>query len=215
MTADAPVTWGAVVPVKLLVLAKSRLASYGDRTRTELALAFADDVVTALLLSPSVQEVVVVTDDVRAAEALRRPRTCVVPDEPGAGLNAALSHGAALLHARRPALGVVALASDLPTLRPVDLEDALGRVHQRAFVADVHRTGTTMLAAAPGQALHPRYGPASRRAHLASGAVELPAPAALRRDVDTPADLREALLLGVGPRTTAVTEAMADLRRPA
>ena len=74
----------------------------------------------------------------------------------------------------------------------------------RGFVADAEGVGTTLLAAAPGTPLQPRFGADSARAHRDSGAVALPAPAALRRDVDTPADLREALRLGVGPRTRDV-----------
>jgi 2-phospho-L-lactate guanylyltransferase len=215
VTSAAPLLWSAVVPVKLLALAKSRLASFGDTARAELALAFADDVVTALLQCPRVREVLVVTDDVRAADALRRSRTRVLPDRPGAGLNAALRRGADLLAADRPDRGVVALASDLPALQPGDLARVLDQVRGRGFVADAEAVGTTVLAAAPGSALDPAYGPGSRRAHLASGAVELAAPPALRRDVDTPEDLREALLLGVGPRTARVTARLADVRRPA
>lgn len=196
--------WGAVVPVKLLALAKSRLGAYGDVVRTELAVAFADDVVTAVLPCADVLRVVVVTDDVRAADALRRPGVCVVRDLPGAGLNAALAHGADLLRAAEPGLGVVAIASDLPALRAEDLADALRRVVGRGFVADTQGVGTTLLAASPGSALLPSYGPASRLRHVASGAVELPAAPGLRRDVDTPDDLRAALLLGVGARTAAV-----------
>lgn len=196
--------WGAVVPVKLLTLAKSRLDSYGGKARAELALAFADDVVAAALRCPLIERVVVVTDDVRAADALRRPGTCVVADLPGAGLNRALAHVAGLLRASDPGLGVVALTADLPALRADDLTAALAQVARRAFVPDLQGVGTTLLAAAPGHRLEPAYGEASRRRHRASGATELSAPAGLRRDVDTPADLREALLLGVGPRTSAV-----------
>src|SRR3954454_20963656 len=50
--------WGVVVPVKRLDLAKSRLASYGDVHRQELALAFAADVVLA---AATVARVLVVT----------------------------------------------------------------------------------------------------------------------------------------------------------
>src|SRR5437879_3683732 len=61
-------------------------------------------------------------------------------------------------------------------------------------------------ALAPGAELAPRFGAASRSAHLAAGAYELDLAgiASLRRDVDTEADLRAALELGVGPRTAAV-----------
>ena len=43
------VSWGVVVPVKRLALAKTRLASYRDDLRQALALAFAADVVDAAL----------------------------------------------------------------------------------------------------------------------------------------------------------------------
>lgn len=193
-----------MVPVKLLALAKSRLGAYGDPARAALALAFADDVVTAALRCAHVRQVLVVTDDVRAAAALDRPGTCVVADVPGGGLDAALAHGAALLRAADPGLGVAALPSDLPALRPDDLAAALGQVEAWAYVPDTEGVGTTLLAACPGSALHPAYGGGSALRHRASGARELDAPAGLRRDVDTPEDLQEALRLGVGPRTSAV-----------
>lgn len=196
--------WDAVLPVKLLAVAKSRLASYGDTGRSELALAFADDVVTAVLASGLVDRVVVVTDDARAAAALARTGTCVVADLPEAALNSALVRGAELLREADPGRGVVALTSDLPALRPGDLDEVLVRVRGRAFVSDTEGVGTTLLAAAPGHALGPVFGPDSARRHRASGARELPAPASLRRDVDTPQDLHDALRLGVGPRTAAV-----------
>ncbi len=71
-------------------------------------------------------------------------------------------------------------------------------------MADAAGTGTTVLAAAAGHRLAPRYGPGSRDGHAASGAVEVDGDLRLRRDVDTPDDLRDALALGVGPRTAAV-----------
>ena len=206
--------WGLVVPVKLLALAKTRLAAYGTAARAELALAFASDVLEAALGCPAVQQVVVVTDDVRAAAALARPGCRVVPDLPGAGLNPALQHGADLLRAGHPALPVAALAADLPALRAGDLGSALEAVRARAFVPDAARQGTTLLAVRAGHELRPAYGPDSRRRHLDSGALELDAPAGLRRDVDTPADLLAALELGVGAHTAAAVDALA-LPRPA
>lgn len=196
-------TWGAVVPVKRLDVAKSRLAAYGDPVRAELALAFACDVVTACLSCAAVGRVVVVTDDPRAAEVLRGLGAHVVPDGPDGGLNPALAHGADVVRAALPRCGVVAVSSDLPSLRPDDLAGALAAVAPggRAFVADSDRLGTTLLAASAGTALLPSYGAHSRTRHLASGAVELEADEALRRDVDTPDDLGQALLLGVGRHT--------------
>ena len=128
----------------------------------------------------------------------------MVRDAPDDGLNPALVHGADLLLAEHGPGGVATVSSDLPALRPADLADALQSVPPggRAFVADVQSRGTTLLAAA-GTDLLPAYGPDSRQAHLSSGALELPGTPGLRRDVDTPEDLREALALGVGPHTAA------------
>jgi 2-phospho-L-lactate guanylyltransferase len=196
-------SWGLVVPVKRLALAKTRLSSYGEATRQDLALAFALDVVTAALSAETVAEVLVVTDDDRAAEALSATGVRVVGDSPDAGLNAALEHGASLLGR---ALGHAAASADLPALRWRDLDSALDAVPLggRGFVVDSAGTGTTLLAAAPGIALAPAYGLDSRATHLSSGAIELPGAPGLRLDVDTPDDLAKALRLGVGAATAAV-----------
>ena len=191
--------WGVVVPLKLLDRAKTRLVVGDAHARAELALAFAEDVVAAALACPAVERVVVVTDDPRAAAALAGPRVVVEPDRPGTGLNPAIEHGALGL----AGLAVAALAADLPALRPQELQAALVAVVHRGFVPDAGRAGTTLLAAVAGVALAPAYGLGSRRLHLDSGAVELAAGATLRRDVDTLADLEQALRLGVGARTAA------------
>ena len=200
-----PGTWGVVVPVKRLALAKSRLHSYGDGAREALALAFAADVVAMALACPSVEDVLVVTDDPVAGPVLARLGARVVADDPDAGLNPALEHGADLLREHAPGRGVVTLSADLPACRPEDLRDVLLLLvpGQRAFVPDVGGSGTTLLAAAAGLALSPQFGPESRAGHLRSGAVELTAAPGLRRDVDTPDDLAAALRLGVGRHTTA------------
>lgn len=205
--------WGVVVPVKHLDVAKSRLSGHGDPARRELALAFAVDVVRAALDCPVVREVLVVTDDPQAAAALGALGARVAPDDPDAGLNPALAHGAELLRAQDPLLGVVTVSADLPALSPDDLAAVLRAVPPggRAFVADSAGTGTTLLAASAPAPLLPSYGAGSRARHLASGAVELPGTAALRRDVDTPADLREAVALGVGARTAAVAAGLPAL----
>ena len=205
--------WGVVVPVKHLDVAKSRLAAYGEGARRDLALAFAADVVRAALDCPVVREVLVVTDDEQAAAALAAMGARVARDDPDAGLNPALAHGADLLRAGDAGLGVVTVSADLPALNPQDLAAALGAVPAggRAFVADSAGSGTTLLAACAPAALLPSYGAGSSARHRASGALELPGTPALRRDVDTPADLREAVALGVGARTAAVAAALPAL----
>jgi 2-phospho-L-lactate guanylyltransferase len=200
--------WSVVVPVKRLRLAKTRLAgALAGVDHQQLVLALATDTVSAALGCAEVGRVVVVTDDPVAVRAVTAAGAVVVGDEPDAGLNPALEHGAG--HARRlaPDHGVGVLSSDLPALRPAELAAALAAAsaYDRAFVADAAGTGTTLLAARAGVALGPHYGTGSRAAHAASGARELTGGwPSLRRDVDTAADLADAVGLGVGAATAAL-----------
>jgi 2-phospho-L-lactate/phosphoenolpyruvate guanylyltransferase len=197
-------SWSVVVPAKRLAVAKTRLrpvtAPLGHG-HDDLVLALLADTVTAALGSEVVGEVVVVTDDPAAADLVRGLGARAVADEPDAGLNAALDHGASV--ARHAA--VAALSSDLPALRPEELAAALAAASAvpRGFVADAEGTGTTLLTALAAP-LRPSFGPGSAQAHRASGAMPLSGLwPGLVRDVDTEADLRAALALGAGPRTTA------------
>jgi 2-phospho-L-lactate guanylyltransferase len=203
---DSTDGWSLVVPLKPLVLAKSRLAGAADGIlRPHLALAFAQDTVAAALACGVVRDVAVVTDDPAAAAELAALGARIAPDSPGAGLNAALAHGAEVVRALRPDAAVAALNADLPALRPEELAQVLVRasVFPRAFLADAAGIGTTFLSAAPGTELRPAFGGRSRRRHLASGAAEilLDGVDSVRQDVDTGDDLAAALALGVGPRT--------------
>lgn len=203
---DSTDGWSLVVPLKPLVLAKSRLAGAADGIlRPHLALAFAQDTVAAALTCGVVRDVAVVTDDPAAAAGLAALGARIVPDSPGAGFNAALAHGAEAVRALRPEAAVAALNADLPALRPEELARVLVRasVFPRAFLADAAGIGTTFLSAAPGTELRPAFGGRSRRRHLASGAAEilLDGVDSVRQDVDTGDDLAAALALGVGPRT--------------
>jgi len=208
-----PFPWSLVVPVKVLALAKTRLAALAGPDRPALALAMAADTVAAALESPQVGRVIVVTDDPRAAEVLAGLGAVIVPDEPGRGLNQALRHGAALAGSRRPRSGIGGLAADLPALRPAELSSALRAAARwpQAFVPDSAGSGTTLYTARPGTAFRPRFGPRSAARHRAAGAVELAQPGlrGLRRDVDGPADLRGSGELGLGVRTAALAARLA------
>jgi 2-phospho-L-lactate guanylyltransferase len=197
-------SWTVVVPVKVLDAAKTRLAR---EDRADLALAMAADTVAAAAACPAVTSVLVVTDDPRAAVALARSAD-LLADEPASGLNPALAHGAAVAARGRPANGVAALAADLPALTAQQLGDALALAEdvERGLVADAAGDGTVLLTAAPGVGLEPRFGPASRAAHRAGGAVDLTESLGrtvpgLRRDVDTVPDLEDARLIGLGSET--------------
>jgi 2-phospho-L-lactate/phosphoenolpyruvate guanylyltransferase len=202
---DNALTWSVLVPVKVLAEAKSRLAALAGARRGELALAVACDTVTAVMHCDEAARVIVITDDQVAGTALAELGALVVPDEPRDGLNAALRHGAGYASSRWPGSGTAALSADLPALRAAEIGLALraASAWPAAFVADATGDGTTLYTAAPGMPFRPAFGPRSRARHAAGGAVELDLTGVpgLRRDVDTPADLRGAALLGLGPRS--------------
>jgi 2-phospho-L-lactate guanylyltransferase len=210
MTESALFTWTVVLPVKVLARAKSRLALLAGARRADLALALASDTVSSVVACPDVTRVLVVTSDAKAGSRLAALGAIVVPDEPDGGLNTALRHGAAVASDRWPDSGVAALAADLPALRPGELSRALRAAAVAAggaaFVPDAAGIGTTMYAVAPRVAFRPMFGGASRARHASAGAVELSLGGVpgLRRDVDTPEDLRAAVALGAGFRTAAV-----------
>ena len=203
--------WIAVVPVKSLTRAKSRLrGALPGVAHERLVLGLLRDTLTAVLACPVVDELIVVTNEPRAAGLAAELGARVAPDAPDAGLNPAIAHGAALAGS----VPVAALTGDLPALRPAELAaglaaaagtggaDAAAGGGGRGFVPDASGTGTTLLTAASGAALRPRFGPGSAAAHAASGAVPLVGPwPSLRLDVDTAADLRAAAALGLGPAT--------------
>jgi 2-phospho-L-lactate guanylyltransferase len=199
--------YAVLVPVKPTAVAKSRLARLGDDVRRDLAAAFATDTVSAVLSCELVAAVLVVTDDHVVARAMRELGADVIPDGTS-DLNGALVQAAMEMHRRRAGVRLAAVCADLPALRPAELTSALASSAPTgmSFVADQERVGTTVVTASDVDSFRPAFGPGSRDLHLAGGAhevdvVEVPG---LRRDVDDPAKLVEALALGVGPRTSLV-----------
>ncbi|WP_040922050.1 2-phospho-L-lactate guanylyltransferase [Saccharomonospora xinjiangensis] len=223
-----------IVPLKRPSLGKSRLRETlghpeGRYSHAELVLALAFDTLRAATAAPGVRRVLVVGSDPVALAALRELDVDVVGDGisgisgisgmsgmsggsndegPENGLNTALRVGERLLRADDPGGVVGALQADLPALRPGELAEALHEARgRRAFVADRHGTGTTLLLSSPGEPLRPRFGPGSAHAHTLSGAHPLAAGLpSLRGDVDTSGDLDHARLLGLGDRTRAVLD---------
>ncbi|GAA3114551.1 2-phospho-L-lactate guanylyltransferase [Streptosporangium carneum] len=209
MPAPRSSDWTLVVPVKTLVAAKTRLSRAAGPHRAALAVAIACDTVEAALRCAAVARVVVVTGDPVAAGALASVGAHVV-DDPEAGLNAALRHGALEALRLTPSGAVGALQADLPALRPAELAVVLAAASEfdQAFLPDAAEIGTTFYGVRPGVPFTPGFGGESRERHLRRGAKELCPDGvdSIRRDVDTPDDLRAALALGVGPRTLATVE---------
>jgi 2-phospho-L-lactate/phosphoenolpyruvate guanylyltransferase len=203
---QAALAWSLVIPVKVLAQAKSRLTGLPGGRRSELALAMAADTVAAAVRAEPVAAVLVITDDPDVSAVVSGLGATVLADSPAAGLNEALSLGAAYAAARWPERGRAGLAGDLPALQPEDLAAALATAGGLgvAFVPDADGTGTTLYAAVPGAMFRPQFGHESRRRHLASGAAEITGARGLRRDVDTLDDLGQAAEIGLGPRTSAL-----------
>lgn len=212
--------WRVLVPIKHGAPAKTRLraATAEHAQHTELVRAIqldTLDAVLALRAHPLLGGVFVVSGqvngqvsgDVCGQPSMALPAEVEILADVGGGLNPALETAAAQLARRFPDDGVVAMVGDLPALRAADL---LAVLHQapvagRGFVRDADGSGTTLLTAGPGSRLTPLFGPDSARRHLASGARELDAAASLRCDVDSAADLRRCLELGVGMLTSQLT----------
>ena len=198
--------YAVVVPVKPPARGKSRLVGLADEQRRGLATAFALDTVTACLGAEHVGAVLVVTDDVAFSTRLAALGCAAIPDGVTGDLNGSLRQAVAEARRRWPHLAPVALCADLPALRPADLDDALARAGAgvASFVADADGIGTTLYTA-PYDLFDPRFGPASRAAHVDGGAAEITGDlATLRRDVDHLSDLRAAQRLGLGAHTAAV-----------
>jgi 2-phospho-L-lactate guanylyltransferase len=199
-TARSPLAWTIVVPLKLLPGAKSRLAVGLDPAEhARLVEAIRADTLAA---AAGAGRILVVSDRATTDDA-GWYGSYLLQREPG--LNAALREGAGAAAARWPDDGVAALVGDLPALRSAELRDALllAAGHPRCFVADASGTGTSLLTARPGVGLDPQFGPDSAARH-ARIAHLLPAGPGLRLDVDTAADLAQAVDLGVGPATRGV-----------
>ena len=209
-------SWAVVVPVKRLEVAKTRL-SVQPALRRELALAMATDTVAACLRTKGVVEVVVVSDDELAGPAMRALGATVAPDEPDDGLNPALAHGVRVVRSRHRTSGVALLSSDLPALTPEALALLLDQAASlvAGCVADAAGTGTTALTLGPGSSTAPSFGAGSWQRHVDAGAVDLTtyADPRLRRDVDTTADLADAMALGCGAATVTVVSAHPALLR--
>lgn len=191
-----------VVPIKNLDRAKSRLrGAVPADEHADLVLALLLDTVTAAVQAHGVRRVLVICEDERVPAALAGTGAECVDERGLPGLNAALTFGGQYLGT--PGSTVGALQADLPALRPAELSAAIEEADgRRAYCADRPGTGTTLLLAAPGEPLHPRFGPGSAGAHAATGAVRVGASnASLRCDVDTEDDLVIAAGLGLGKFT--------------
>ena len=210
----------AVVALKTLPTAKTRLATLPGPLRERLARCMALDTLAAL--APAVHHLLVISDQPDLSPELSRLglRARVVaepqldrtaPDgKAGDSLNRALAYGDALLRADG-VTRVLACVGDLPALRTETVVRVLTTATSagRSFLPDHDGRGTTMLIA-DGEPLGPLFGTglvagrltgsAARHRRSGAAALSLDSPDA-RWDVDTIDDLQIAHELGLGPAT--------------
>lgn len=199
--------WAVTVPFRSRENAKTRLAV---SCRKDLALAFLRDTLAALMSSPHVSSVIVVSSDARLSESIGTP----VIEDRGRGIDDAveIGHRWQRDHGHQGHYSVV--LPDLPALRTSDLDaffDAASRL-PRTFVADATGTGTTCLSTHQNTA-NSAFGQNSAHRHIRLGYRDIPLGVpSLRLDVDTVDDLVCAARMGVGRHTRRLLASNKELR---
>ncbi len=184
----------AVLPVKSLSTAKSRLAPHlSEHERLELAGTLLADAL-ALAAAADFFTWWVVSDDYEVLRRAQRKGLEILSDE-GAGLNAALRLAADHV-ARAGATSLTVVPSDIPLAHAGDLLDLLdtGATSDVVVVPSGDDGGTNGLYMTPPGLIAPAFGPSSFRAHVKEAEqmgvrcaiLVLPR---LALDLDTPADL--------------------------
>jgi 2-phospho-L-lactate guanylyltransferase len=196
------IVW-AIVPVKPLADAKSRLAGRLDAAQRERLSQ--ELLVGTLRLLRAVEEVsgtlVVSSDPSVLALAEREKARPVVERSPG-NLNRALTEAATVAVAQG-AEAIVVVPIDLPLARPADISSALALVEAGrpavVIAPDRHGVGTNLLVLRPPDAIPFAFGPRSLERHRAAAlergvAFHTIENARLGLDLDEPADLIRAQL---------------------
>ncbi|MHC4408733.1 MAG: 2-phospho-L-lactate guanylyltransferase [Planctomycetota bacterium] len=201
---------GAVVPVKTLPHAKSRLRPWLDRPTVErLAIAMLGDVLETLQRVRALDRIAVATPDLRLAEVARSAGAEVL-SAAVAGLNPAIEAACAQLAPATDDAALVVLG-DVAGAQAEDVEALLEAGPRRGIaLAPSSDGGTSALFRAPRDVIPAAFGPDSARAHrdLAVNAgvpfEELALPS-LAIDIDERQDLEKfASSARAGSRTRAL-----------
>jgi len=187
----------AIVPVKPLRRAKSRLASVlSKEDRLELSQRMLTHTLEILGEIHSIERTLVVSRDSRALALARKLGARTVTERGSPQLNRALVR-ATLVARRYNVSAVLVLPADLPLLTREDIESLIARGSDPPVVViapDRRRSGTNALLSSPPGLIEYAFGPQSFPRHLEHARVagvrleicELPS---LALDVDMPEDL--------------------------
>jgi 2-phospho-L-lactate guanylyltransferase len=184
----------AVIPIKHLANAKTRLASVlSPGERAELAREMLLHVIDALSRSGAIERIAVISQ--QPAELDLPPSVTILP-QTVPGLNNLLEQGREWATANS-ADAFLTIFADLPLVAPEDISRMVRLGEQASTVVlapDRHNTGTNALLSHPPTLAQFAFGPSSLDAHIAlarsAGAtVELFSVPGLSLDVDTLDDL--------------------------
>jgi 2-phospho-L-lactate/phosphoenolpyruvate guanylyltransferase len=159
----------AIIPVKPLARAKSRLArALKAPTRAALVRSIFSHTLDVIAQVKCIDGAIVVSRDLTILE-LARQRNAITLMESDSGLNPAITQ-AAQWAAHHHARSVIIIPVDLPLITSVDLDAVIDRaVEERCIVIapDRHEEGTNVLLVRPPDAISFAYGIASFTAHRA------------------------------------------------
>ncbi len=187
----------AIVPVKPLLRAKSRLSSVlSSEQRAELSQELLLHTLDVLDQVPEIEQTLVVSRDTRALALAREHHARTVTEHGSPTLNPALLRATALAK-RAGASAVLVLPADLPylTIETVrELIELSGDPPVVVVAPDRHEKGTNALLVAPPGLIEYEFGTDSYAHHLqlgrsASARVEICKSPALGLDLDAPEDL--------------------------
>ena len=207
-----------LLPVKKLSDANQRLADeFSQEQREEISRALLSDAMDLCERTSFLRWSIVTGDADAAADARQRGLTVV--DDPGAGLNEALAAG--IQEAKSAGAGSITIIPvDVPLATAEDVHDLFdtGATSDVVLAPSHSDGGTNALYLSPPDAVQPRFGPASLRAHLDEGHA-----AGLRCsildlfrlaiDIDTPEDARAVAKEGGNSRTARLLQRLLEARR--
>ncbi len=188
----------AVVPMKLIAQAKSRLASVlPPEVRQSLVRVMLADVLAACRDCPDIQRTVLLTADTSLMALAKVHDAELLIEHRPRGLNTAMKAAAASLQSQT----LVYVAGDLPLLRARDISDLTDRcrIGSRVVIAPSDDgSGTNALLLSPANILEAAFGHGSSERHeISARRLGIEAAIVCNRniglDIDTPQDL-EALL---------------------
>ena len=194
-------TYTALIPVKTLATAKSRLAPYlSQHQRESLVLDMLHHVLHVLLDSSLLEWVSVVSPDPRVLAQAKTWGAQTLMEEQK-GHNAAL-HAAALREQATGATAILTISADLPLLCTSDILALFeqSKQHQVVLGSSLDCSGTNAMLVRPPLALPYLFGPDSLHRYLDTTIQKHLSSVVLRRiglafDVDTVGDLRELQVL--------------------